>query len=59
MHNTLLRIFLILKSKSENSYLVGGCVRDELLGLPVKDYDIVTDSVKIYKGWICEAGIHF
>lgn len=24
----------------ENSYLVGGCVRDRLLGMPVKDFDI-------------------
>lgn len=41
--NSLLQIFMILNSQSPNNYLVGGCVRDQLLRLPVKDYDIVTD----------------
>lgn len=26
------------------AYLVGGCVRDFLLGMPVKDYDLATDA---------------
>jgi poly(A) polymerase len=26
------------------AYLAGGCVRDQILGLPVKDYDIATDA---------------
>jgi putative nucleotidyltransferase with HDIG domain len=30
--------------KGYKTYLVGGCVRDELLGLYPKDYDIVTDA---------------
>ena len=39
----LLEIFTILKSQSNENYLVGGCVRDKLLGLDPHDYDIVTD----------------
>ena len=41
--NLLLQIFIILRSFSNENYLVGGCVRDSLLGLKPKDYDIVTD----------------
>ena len=26
------------------AYLAGGCVRDRLLGVPAKDYDIATDA---------------
>ena len=32
-----------LMKKSENSYLIGGCTRDIILGLEPKDYDFVTD----------------
>lgn len=39
----LLQIFLIVRNASQNTYLVGGCVRDMLLGKKPKDYDIVTD----------------
>lgn len=41
--NNLLQAFLILKGLTDNVYLVGGCVRDMLLGLVPKDYDIVTN----------------
>lgn len=41
----LLQIFMILKEISKQSYLVGGCVRDMLLGHTPKDYDIVTDAL--------------
>jgi poly(A) polymerase len=27
-----------------SAFLVGGCVRDHLLGLPIKDYDLATDA---------------
>lgn len=40
----LLEIMTIVRSKSLNSYLVGGCVRDMLLGKDPKDFDIVTDA---------------
>lgn len=40
----LLEIFALLKSISRKSYLVGGCVRDQLLGKQPKDFDIVTDA---------------
>lgn len=39
----LLQAFIILNSMSSNNYLVGGCVRDMLLGKDPKDYDIVSD----------------
>ena len=42
MQLLLLQIFWILNTKSENNYLVGGCVRDQLLGIEPHDYDIVT-----------------
>lgn len=43
MNSKLKHIFHILSQFSGNNYLVGGCVRDSFLGLPIKDYDIVTD----------------
>ncbi len=33
-----------LGKKGHRAYFVGGCVRDELLGLPLKDIDIATDA---------------
>lgn len=38
------RIIQILNKSSFEAYLVGGCVRDLLLGLKPKDFDIVTDA---------------
>ena len=43
LNNNLLQVFMLLKSQSNNNYLVGGCVRDYLMGKEPKDYDIVTD----------------
>src|ERR1700722_2029059 len=40
----LFQIFHIVHNASANTYLVGGCVRDMLLGKTPKDYDIVTDA---------------
>lgn len=39
----LLQLFLILKPYSENTFLVGGCVRDMCLNKTPKDFDLVTD----------------
>jgi poly(A) polymerase len=33
-----------LKSAGHQAYLVGGCVRDRLLGREAKDYDVATDA---------------
>lgn len=41
--NSLLQALLLLNSESDEVYLVGGCVRDHLIGKKSKDYDIVTD----------------
>lgn len=43
LSNNLLQIFTILRAYSDKNYLVGGCVRDFLLGKEPKDFDIVTD----------------
>ena len=37
---TLRRIAELLKPEGANIYLVGGCVRDSLLGIAPKDIDI-------------------
>lgn len=40
----LLQIFLLVYETNKNTFLVGGCVRDMLLGRKAKDYDIVTEA---------------
>lgn len=44
MKNKALNIIKELKSNGYEAYFVGGCVRDLLLGEPVKDYDITTNA---------------
>lgn len=41
--NTLLELFMHIKTLTNNAYLVGGCVRDIVLNKEPKDFDIVTD----------------
>ena len=63
----LLQCFLILHNESNNTYLVGGCVRDILLGKIPKDYDLVTDVpmdrieiLFLENGWkVDSVGKHF
>jgi len=43
LEQQLLQIRMILTTYSTESYLVGGCVRDSLIGKIPKDYDFVTD----------------
>ncbi|MCC7145750.1 MAG: CCA tRNA nucleotidyltransferase [Phycisphaeraceae bacterium] len=38
-------IVKVLQQAGHVAYLAGGCVRDELLGLEPKDYDVATDAV--------------
>lgn len=38
-------VFAMLADAGFQAYAVGGCVRDSLLGMPVKDIDIATDAV--------------
>lgn len=40
-----LRLAAALRAAGHQALLVGGCVRDLLLGLPPKDFDIATDAV--------------
>lgn len=42
--NALLQLFTLVHNKASDTYLVGGCVRDMLLGKKPKDYDIVTSA---------------
>lgn len=67
LNNTYLEIFLHIKALTPTAYLVGGCVRDAMLGKKPKDFDIVTDcdlelltqSLK-ENGWkVNEAGLNF
>jgi tRNA nucleotidyltransferase/poly(A) polymerase len=39
-----IHILTILEDKGYSARLAGGCVRDRLLGIPPKDYDIATDA---------------
>ncbi len=39
------RIVRTLRDGGETAYFAGGCVRDELLGLRPKDYDVATSAV--------------
>ena len=56
--NELFEIFITLSFIGSNNYLVGGCVRDRILGYNPNDHDIVTDIpivnlVEVFKdnGW--------
>lgn len=42
MPNSLFQLFSLVYNQCSETYLVGGCVRDMLLGKTPKDYDIVT-----------------
>ena len=39
-----LRIIATLKQNGHTAFLAGGCVRDALLNLPVKDFDVATEA---------------
>lgn len=63
----LLQLYTIIKAYTSEVYLVGGCVRDQLLNMVPKDYDLVTDYPIEYlsqdlvdNGWkVSEAGKSF
>jgi putative nucleotidyltransferase with HDIG domain len=38
-------IVRVLRARGHQAYLVGGCVRDRLLGIEPKDYDVSTDAI--------------
>ncbi len=58
-----LLLFAQLRSHGHKAYLVGGCVRDRLLGIEPKDYDIATDAnpneVATYFPGATLVGAHF
>lgn len=58
-----LEIVAALRSAGHESYLAGGCVRDELLGLKPDDYDVATaarpDSVRSLFRSVSEVGVSF
>ena len=39
------RVFALLQDAGHSVYAVGGCVRNTLLGVPVKDIDLATDAL--------------
>jgi poly(A) polymerase len=39
-----LSVLTTLRASGHIAYFAGGCVRDELLGLQPKDYDVATDA---------------
>ncbi len=67
LNNTYLEMFLHIKALTPTAYLVGGCVRDAMLGKKPKDFDIVTDcdltlltQALKENGWkVNEAGLNF
>jgi tRNA nucleotidyltransferase/poly(A) polymerase len=53
----LLQLFYLVNNASAETYLVGGCVRDMLLGKSPKDYDIVTSAnMEFLKGDLSSNG---
>ncbi|HZK27441.1 MAG TPA: CCA tRNA nucleotidyltransferase, partial [Thermoclostridium sp.] len=42
--NNILRIIDILENNGHKAYIVGGCIRDMLLNIKPKDYDICTSA---------------
>lgn len=53
----LLQIFLLVYETNKNTFLVGGCVRDMLLGRKAKDYDLVTEAnIEALKPTLLENG---
>ena len=40
----VIKILNILNEHNYSSYVVGGCVRDSIMGLEPKDWDITTDA---------------
>lgn len=45
INDNALKVLYRLKNAGFKSYLVGGCVRDLLLGIKPKDFDVVTDAL--------------
>jgi len=43
-HSAAIKVVQELSSKQHVAYLAGGCVRDLLLGIEPKDYDVATDA---------------
>ena len=45
MRDAALKVVRILQERGFQAVFAGGCVRDEVLGRPPKDYDVATDAV--------------
>jgi poly(A) polymerase len=44
LHDAALFVALRLRERGHEAWFVGGCVRDRLLGRPVKDWDVATSA---------------
>jgi len=63
MPNAVRKILYTLHSNGYNAHIVGGCVRDSLLGITPKDWDITTNAttdhmLKVFKDFrVIETGL--
>lgn len=59
--NTVQAVLDVLHSKGKQAYIVGGCVRDSIMGKQPKDWDVTTSAtplqVKEYFGRTIDTGI--
>ena len=44
MKETAISIVKKLRQEGYSAYFAGGCVRDQLMGIPPKDYDVATNA---------------
>ena len=45
-----------LNTAGFEAYVVGGCVRDHLLGLPISDYDMTTNALPSIRNVVISMG---
>ena len=44
MKDAAISIVKKLRQEGYSAYFAGGCVRDQLMGIPPKDYDVATNA---------------
>ena len=56
--NAATHVARVLQNAGHTAYFAGGCVRDELLGLSPKDYDVATDATPDQVGKLFRSTAH-
>ncbi|MEM9661134.1 MAG: CCA tRNA nucleotidyltransferase [Planctomycetota bacterium] len=56
--NAATHVARVLQDAGHTAYFAGGCVRDELLGLSPKDYDVATDATPEQVGTLFRSTAH-